>query len=77
MRPEEFKDLILCMGSFHTAQILLKCLGNYLRGGGAENIWTESLVFGINVAQSVRGGIHYTLSLKGMLLLCEAMQRLQ
>ena len=77
MRPEEFKDLILCMGSFHKAKILLGCLGKYLRGSGAENIWIENLVFGINVVQSVLGGTHYTRSLKGTLLLCEAMQKLQ
>ena len=34
-------------------------------------------MFAINVEQSVLGGTHYTRSLKGMLLLCEAMQRLQ
>ena len=44
---------------------------------GAENIWIENLVFGINVVQSVLGGTHKTRSLKDMLLLCEAMQRLQ
>ena len=49
LRPEEFKDLILCMGCFHMAKILLGCLENYLRSSGAENICTENLVFGINV----------------------------
>ena len=68
MRPEEFKDLILCMGSFHMAKILLGCLGKYLRGSGGENIWIKNLVFGINVVQSVLGGMHYTRSLKGTLL---------
>ena len=59
------------------AKILLGRLGMYLRGSGAENIWIENLVFGINVVQSVLCGTHYTRSLKGMLLLCDAMQRLQ
>ena len=77
MRPEEFKDLILCMGSFHMAKILLGCLGKYLPGSGARNTWIENLVVGINVVQSVLGGTHKTRSLKGMLLLFEAMQRLQ
>ena len=47
MRPEEFKDIILGMGSFHMEKILLGCLGKYLRGSGAENVWIESLVFEI------------------------------
>ena len=51
MPPEEFKDLILCMGSFHMAKILPGCLGKYLRGSGAGNIWTENLVSGIYVLQ--------------------------
>ena len=55
MRPEEFKDLILCMCSFHMAKILLGCLGNYSRGSGVQNICIENLVFGINVVQSVLG----------------------
>ena len=54
-----------------------RCLGKFLRGSRAENIWIQHLVFGINVVQSVLGGTHYTRSLKGMLLLCEAMQRPQ
>ena len=77
MRPEEFKDLILCMSSFHMAKHLLGCLGKYLRSSGAGNIWIENLVFGISVVQSVIGGTHNTCSLKGMWLLCEAMQKLQ
>ena len=38
MRPEEFKDLVFCMGSFHMAKFLLGCLGKYLLDSGAVNI---------------------------------------
>ena len=57
-----------CIGSFHMAKILLGCLGNYLRGGGAENIWIENLVFGINVVQTVLGETHYTCSHAAIIL---------
>ena len=51
----------------------LGCMGQYLRGSGAGKIWTESLVFGINVVESVLNGRCYVRSLKGMLLLGENM----
>ena len=79
MRPEECLKISSfpgCMGSFHLAKFLLGCLGKCLRCSGTENIWIENLVFGVNVVVSACG-THYTCSLKGMLLLCEAMQRFQ
>ena len=36
MRPYEFKNIVLCMGSFHMAKCLLTCIGKYLRGSGAK-----------------------------------------
>ncbi len=59
------------------AKVFLACIGKYLTNSGAESIWTENSVFGINVVQSVLGGSNYVRSFKGMLLLCEAMERLQ
>ena len=54
-------------------KIFLGCMGKYLRGGGAGKIWTESLVFDVNVVESVLNGRHYVISLKGMLLLGKSM----
>lgn len=76
-RPEEFKDIVLCMGSFHMAKVVLGCLGKYLKGSGAESILIESSVFGINVVESVLSGRNYNRSLKGMQLLQEALIRLE
>ena len=44
---------------------------------GAENIWVESAIFGINVVESVLSGKNYVRSVKGMQLLAEATSRLQ
>ena len=55
------------------SKIFLGCMGQYLRGSGAGKIWTESLVFGINVVESVLNGRCYVRSPKGMLLLGENM----
>ena len=38
IRPEEFQDIVLCMGSFHMAKVALCCMGKYLKGSGAESI---------------------------------------
>lgn len=46
IRPEEFDNIVLCLGSFHMAKVALGCLGKYLKGSGAENILIESSVFG-------------------------------
>ncbi|KAJ8050924.1 hypothetical protein HOLleu_04307 [Holothuria leucospilota] len=72
IRPEEFRDIVLCMGSFHMAKVALDCLGEYLKGSGAE-----SATFGVNVVDSVLGSKNYSRSLKGFQLLKEALLRLQ
>ena len=77
IRPDEFSNIVLCLGSFHMAKIALGCIGKYLKGSGAENILIESGTFGVNVVVSVLNGRHYTRSLKGLQLLKEALIRLQ
>ena len=42
LRPAEFKNLVLCLGTFHTAKTLLTCTGKSLEGSGAENVWLEA-----------------------------------
>ena len=75
--PAEFSDLVLCLGSFHLIKIVMGAMGKYVDGSGAETILVESKAFGQNVVRSVLDGTHYTRSLKGLLLLCECMERLQ
>lgn len=77
LRPGEFKNIVLCLGSFHMTKVALGCLGKYLKGSGAETILTESSVFGPNVVDSVMSAKCYVRSLKGMQLLKEALRRLQ
>lgn len=77
LRSDEFSNIVLCMGTFHMIKILLGCIGKYLRGSGAESIWIESSVFGVNVIESVLTGKKLAWSLKGMTLLSESMSRLE
>ena len=77
LRPAEFKNLVLCLGTFHTAKTLLKCTGKSLEGSGAENVWLEAGVYGPTVIQnSILNGGHYSRSLDAQKLLAESMQRL-
>ena len=77
IRPEEFSNIVLCLGSFHMAKVVLGCLGKYLKERGAENILVESCVFSVNVVHSVLNVKNYSRSLKGIQLLKEALYRLQ
>ena len=76
-RPNEFSNIVLCLGSFHMIKIVLCCIGKYIEGSGAENIFTENCIFGENVVKSVITGSHYVRSLSGMIILGEAMERMQ
>ena len=58
-------------------KIVLGCIGKYIEGSGAETVWLENGIFGPNVIKSVIDGSHYVRSLKGILLLCESIERLQ
>ena len=73
IRPQEFHNIVLCLGSFHMTKIALGCLGKYLKGSGAESILIESGTFGVNVVETVLNGRHYTRSFKGLSLLKEAL----
>ena len=77
IRPDEFNNIVICLGSFHMTKIALGCVGKYLKGSGAENILIESGIFGVNVIDSVLSGKNYVRSLKGLQLLKESFTRLQ
>ena len=76
-RPNEFSNIVLCLGSFHLIKVTLGAIGKYIDGCGAETILIESGAFGKNVVRSVLEGTHYTRSLKDLTMLCECIQRLQ
>ena len=75
--PLEFPDLVLWLGNFHLINILLRVIGKYVRGSRADKIWVQNNIFGTNIVQQVLSGSDYELSMTGMTLLAETMQRLQ
>ena len=77
MRPEKFRSLVPCLGTFHLTKTVLKCIGKYLEGSGAELTWLEAGIFGPTVIEkSVLNGGHYSRCLEGMQLLSESLWRL-
>ena len=76
-RPEEFSNIVLCIGSFHMLKVVLGSIGKYIEGSAAETIFVENKVFGANVVKSVLAGTHYERSMKGMMMLSECIERLQ
>ena len=43
-RPEDFKDLVLMLGGFHTAKRVQRCIGKYIKGAGLEDALVETSV---------------------------------
>ena len=39
MRTDEFCNIVPMMGTFHLVKTVLKCIGKYLGGSGADMIW--------------------------------------
>ena len=77
MRPEEFRSLVPCLGTFHLTKTVLKCIGKYLEGSGAELTWLKAGIFGQTlIEKSVLNDGHYSRCLEGMQLLSESLWRL-
>ncbi len=49
--PQEFKNI---MGFFHPTKILMACIGKYIEGSGAETIWVQNEILGVNVVHHAK-----------------------
>ena len=66
LRPDEFKNIFLGMGGFHTKKIVLVCLGKYLEKSGIKKVFEITETFGPDTVKSVLNGGHYIRAKKGM-----------
>ena len=55
-KTEEFKNVIVVLGGFHTQMTFTKVIGKYLESSGISDIWTESEVFGETTAENILKG---------------------
>ena len=77
MYPNEFQNIFLGLGGFHTEETVLPCMGNFPEEVEVDSVFVANEIFGPTIATSVMNGSHYVLAKRGMTLLSEAISRLQ
>ena len=77
LNPDTFSNIFLGLGGFHMEKIVIACCGTYLANTGIENILVEHEIFGPGVVKSVMSGSNYIRGKRGMILVAEALTRLQ
>ena len=75
--PDQFSTLIPMLGGFHAAKCLQHCIGKFIKGSGLEESLRQTRFFGIKIVDSVLEGSHYVRSLKGLLILANAIEKLK
>ena len=72
LKADEFKNIFLGLGWFHTEKNIIACLGQYLEESGINKVLVGNKIFGIDVVKSVMSGKH-SHGKRGMMLISEAM----
>ena len=75
--PEKFKPLVPCLGGFHMAKCLQYCIGKYIKGTGLDDVLLETNIFGKKTIEQILHGTHYVRSLRGFIIIGEAIERLK
>ena len=75
--PEKFKPLVPCLGGFHMAKCLQHCTGKYIKGTGLDDVLLETNIFGKKTIEQILNGTHYVRSLRGFIIIVEAIERLK
>ena len=65
------------LGGFHTAKCVKHCIGKCIQGSGIEESLRQTQVFGVNVVGAVLNDTNYARSLKGYLILANAIEKLK
>ena len=65
------------LGGFHTAKCLQHSVGKYIRDFVLEESLHQTRIFGVKIVDSVLDGTHYVRSLKGLLILANAIKKLK
>ena len=65
------------LGGFHTAKCLQHSVGKYIRDFVLEESLHQTRIFGVKIVDSVLDGTHYVRSLKGLLILANAIEKLK
>ena len=76
-KENEFRNIILMIGGFHTTKCVEHCIGKYIQGSAIEESLRQTQVFAVNVVDTILNGTNYALSLKGYLILASAIGKLK
>ena len=72
--PDKFEGLVPMLGGFHMAKCVQRVIGKYIKGTGLEDALVETGIFGVKVMESIIGGTNYVRSLRGIQILCGAIE---
>ena len=59
LKSDEFDNIFVGLGGFHTEKVVLACIGKYLEGSEAEEILVQTGCFGPDTVKAVMNGGHY------------------
>ena len=76
-RRNQFQNLIPMLGSFHTAKCFEHCIGKYIDKTGIDDCFSQTKVVSVKTLKSVVEGTNYTISLKAIVILGQAIESLK
>ena len=76
-KKDEFHNIIPMLGGFHTSKYVGHFIGKYIQGFCIEESLRQTQVFGANVVDVVLNGTNSPGSLKGYLILANAIEKLK
>lgn len=76
LKPDQFENVIVRLGGFHTLMNFMKCIGQHMDSSGLKDVWVESGVFGENSTTHMLTGHAYNKAVRGHKLTFEALWRI-
>ena len=73
LKADEFKNIFLGLGGFHTVKIIIGCYGQNLEESGIDTVLAENKIFVVDIVKSVINRKHYSRGKRGIMLISEAM----
>ena len=77
LNPDKFGNIFLGLGGFHLEKVIIACCGKYLEKSGIDSILVEPENFGPEAVTLVMPGGNYIRGKREIVLISEALQRLQ
>lgn len=74
-KKDEFENVIIRLGGFHTAMNFMKAIGQHMDSSGLRDVWIESGVYGENTTLHMLSGHAYNKAVRAHKLTFEALWR--